>query len=42
VAKARDLTHLPSYFALAVSKTVNRHGIGNMQAWQDGLKASAK
>ena len=36
--KVTDLTHLPSYFALAVSKTVNRHGIGNMQAWQDGLK----
>ena len=33
-----DLDHLPSYFALKVSQQVNSHGIGKMQAWQDGLK----
>lgn len=36
--KVEDLAHLPSYFALTVSDIVNRHGIGKMQAWQDGLK----
>jgi len=36
--KVEDLAHLPSYFALTVNEIVNRHGIGKMQAWQDGLK----
>ncbi|WP_034943535.1 beta-N-acetylhexosaminidase [Erwinia oleae] len=36
--KVADLEHLPSYFALQVSKQVNKHGIEKMQAWQDGLK----
>lgn len=36
--KVTDLGHLPSYFALKVSQQVNAHGIGKMQAWQDGLK----
>lgn len=36
--KVENLAHLPGYFALAVSDIVNRHGIGKMQAWQDGLK----
>lgn len=36
--KVADLGHLPSYFALKVSQQVNAHGIGKMQAWQDGLK----
>ena len=33
-----DLEHLPSYFALAVSKKVHAHNIERMQAWQDGVK----
>lgn len=33
-----DLEHLPSHFAIEVSQMVKRHGIGGMQAWQDGLK----
>lgn len=36
--KVEDLEHLPSYFALQVSQQVKQHGIGRMQAWQDGLK----
>jgi len=36
--KVSDLAHLPSAFALSVSKIVHQHGIGKMQAWQDGLK----
>lgn len=36
--KVKDLEHLPSYFALQVSQQVKQHGIGKMQAWQDGLK----
>lgn len=36
--KVADLGHLPSYFAVKVSQQVNAHGIGKMQAWQDGLK----
>ncbi|WP_455811691.1 family 20 glycosylhydrolase [Pseudomonas graminis] len=36
--KVSDLTHLPSYFALKVSKLVKDQGIDRMQAWQDGLK----
>ncbi|MHA6310688.1 beta-N-acetylhexosaminidase [Pantoea sp. S-LA4] len=36
--KVNDLAHLPSYFAMTVSAIVQRHGIGKMQAWQDGLK----
>jgi len=36
--KVEELVHLPSYFSLTVSDIVNRHGIGTMQAWQDGLK----
>ncbi|KGT90386.1 beta-N-acetylhexosaminidase [Erwinia typographi] len=36
--KVADMEHLPSYFALKVSRQVNAHGIGRMQAWQDGLK----
>jgi hypothetical protein len=40
--KVTDLTHLPSYFALAVSKTVNRHGIGNMQAFLRPVAGAVK
>ncbi|ACY85446.1 beta-N-acetylhexosaminidase [Edwardsiella piscicida] len=36
--KVADMEHLPSYFAVEVSKMVKDHGIGKMQAWQDGLK----
>lgn len=36
--KIEDLDHLPSDFALNVSKQVRAHGIGKMQAWQDGIK----
>lgn len=36
--KVQDMEHLPSYFALQVSQLVKDHGIGKMQAWQDGLK----
>ena len=36
--KVADVEHLPSYFAMEVSKLVNAHGIERMQAWQDGLK----
>ncbi|QKJ86386.1 beta-N-acetylhexosaminidase [Paramixta manurensis] len=36
--KVSDLAHLPSSFALKVSKLVKAHGIDSMQAWQDGLK----
>lgn len=36
--KVEDLEHLPSYFAQQVSQQVKDHGIGRMQAWQDGLK----
>ncbi|WP_416261874.1 beta-N-acetylhexosaminidase [Gibbsiella quercinecans] len=36
--KVQDMAHLPSYFAIEVSKRVNAHGIEKMQAWQDGLK----
>ncbi|AWH88057.1 beta-N-acetylhexosaminidase [Limnobaculum parvum] len=36
--KIEDYEHLPSHFALEVSKLVNAHGIERMQAWQDGLK----
>lgn len=36
--KVADLAHLPSYFALKVSRLVKAHGIDRMQAWQDGLK----
>ncbi|NWA62469.1 carbohydate-binding domain-containing protein [Pantoea sp. B9002] len=36
--KVEDLEHLPSHFALEVSKMVKAHGIPVMQAWQDGLK----
>ncbi len=36
--KVADFEHLPSHFALEVSKLVNNHGIEKMQAWQDGLK----
>lgn len=36
--KIEDLDHLPSDFALNVSKQVKAHGIGKMQAWQDGIK----
>ncbi|AKJ41449.1 beta-N-acetylhexosaminidase [Pragia fontium] len=36
--KVEDFEHLPSHFALEVSKLVNAHGIEKMQAWQDGLK----
>lgn len=38
--KVADIAHLPSYFAIEVSKLVNAHGIDRMQAWQDGLKAA--
>lgn len=33
-----DVEHLSSYFGVELSKLVNAHGIGAMQAWQDGLK----
>ncbi len=33
-----DLEHLPSHFAVEISKLVAAQGIGTMQAWQDGLK----
>lgn len=36
--KVSDFEHLPSQFALEVSKIVDKHGIGKMMAWQDGLK----
>lgn len=36
--KVEDMEHLPSYFARQVSQQVKQHGIGRMQAWQDGLK----
>lgn len=36
--EVQDLDHLPGSFALEVSKIVQKHGIGRMQAWQDGLK----
>jgi len=36
--KVKDLDHLPTYFAMEVSKLVSAHGINKMQAWQDGLK----
>ncbi|CAI2086737.1 beta-N-acetylhexosaminidase [Serratia ficaria] len=36
--KVADMAHLPSYFGLEVSQLVKAHGIGRMQAWQDGLK----
>ncbi len=36
--KVADVEHLSSYFGLEVSKLVKAHGIGTMQAWQDGLK----
>ncbi|GKX56308.1 beta-N-acetylhexosaminidase [Leminorella grimontii] len=36
--KVQDFEHLPSHFALEVSKIVDAHGIEKMQAWQDGLK----
>lgn len=36
--KVEDFEHLPSHFAIEVSKIVNAHGIEKMQAWQDGLK----
>lgn len=36
--KIEDFEHLPSHFAVEVSKLVNAHGIEKMQAWQDGLK----
>ncbi|WP_058911683.1 beta-N-acetylhexosaminidase [Entomohabitans teleogrylli] len=36
--KVEDMEHLPSWFAMEVSKIVNQHGIDKMQAWQDGLK----
>ncbi|QEM92498.1 beta-N-acetylhexosaminidase [Kosakonia radicincitans] len=36
--KVADVEHLSSYFGIEVSKLVKAHGIGTMQAWQDGLK----
>lgn len=36
--KVADVDHLSSYFGVEVSKLVKAHGIGAMQAWQDGLK----
>ncbi|XKM13476.1 beta-N-acetylhexosaminidase [Orbaceae bacterium ac157xtp] len=36
--KVKDFEHLPSYFALEVSKIIKDHNINRMQAWQDGLK----
>lgn len=34
----KDIKHLPSYFAIEVSKIIKDHGINHMQAWQDGVK----
>ncbi|OCG31867.1 beta-N-acetylhexosaminidase [Gilliamella sp. Choc4-2] len=34
----KDIEHLPSYFAIEVSKIIKNHGINHMQAWQDGVK----
>lgn len=34
----KDIEHLPSYFAVEVSKIIKKHGINHMQAWQDGVK----
>ncbi|WP_340609176.1 beta-N-acetylhexosaminidase [Xenorhabdus bharatensis] len=34
----KDVDELASYFAVEVSKIVNKHGIDTMQSWQDGLK----
>lgn len=36
--KIADIEHLPSYFAVEVSKIIKNHNINGMQAWQDGLK----
>lgn len=36
----KDFDHLPSFFAERVSGIVDKHGIKNFQAWQDGLKYS--
>lgn len=36
--KVADIEHLPSYFAVEVSKIIKKHNIPVMQAWQDGLK----
>ncbi|OCG24859.1 beta-N-acetylhexosaminidase [Gilliamella sp. wkB108] len=33
-----DIEHLPSYFAVEVSKIIENSGINRMQAWQDGVK----
>ncbi|WP_294963420.1 beta-N-acetylhexosaminidase [uncultured Gilliamella sp.] len=33
-----DIEHLPSYFAVEVSKMIKNNGINRMQAWQDGVK----
>lgn len=36
----KDAGDLPSYFAEQVSQLVDKRGITNFQAWQDGLKSS--
>lgn len=36
--KVADIEHLSSYFAIKVNQQLRQHGIGRMQAWQDGLK----
>ena len=33
-----NIEHLPSYFAIEVSKIIKNNGINRMQAWQDGVK----
>ncbi|GGP20039.1 family 20 glycosylhydrolase [Silvimonas iriomotensis] len=36
--KVEGMEHLPDYFATQVSALLPKYGIGNFQAWQDGLK----
>lgn len=38
LGKLADYEHLPSWFAIEVSRIAKAHGIDRMQAWQDGLK----
>ena len=34
----KNIEHLPSYFAVEVSKIIKNNGINRMQVWQDGVK----
>ncbi|MBB5193438.1 hexosaminidase [Silvimonas terrae] len=36
--KVENIEHLPDYFATQVNSLLPKYGIGNFQAWQDGLK----